>query len=105
MNKVIDLVVLRNEGETSGQLNKKIRNISKKVGEYLQEFDEPGITNKKGNIRKTAHQYSKVFKGEFGQVRDFIVLEATWLGRHEPYTQEVISSYIHDMMLSTDQGK
>ncbi len=101
----IDLVVLRNEGETSGQLTKKIRNISKKVGEYLPEFDEPGITNKKGNIRKTAHQYSKVFKGTFGQVRDFIVLEATWLGRHEPYTQEVISSYIHDMMFSTDQGQ
>ena len=99
----IDLVVLRHEDETSGQLTKKIRNISKKVGEFLPEFDEPGITNKKGNIRKTAHQYAKVFKGTFGQVRDFIVLEATWLGRHEPYTQEVISSYIHDMMLSTDQ--
>lgn len=99
----IDLVILRNESYTSAQLTRKIRNISKKVGEHLPEIETEGITNKKGNIRKTAHEYPRTVKGTFGQVRDIIVLEATWLGYHEPYTNESVSSYIHDMMIDTEQ--
>jgi hypothetical protein len=33
-----------------------------------------------GMIRKAAYNYIKQFKGEFGLVRDVIVVEATWLG-------------------------
>ncbi len=29
---------------------------------------------------KTVHQYEMQFKGEFGQVRDRIIIEATWVG-------------------------
>ena len=53
--------------------------------------------------RKTAHSYSKEFDGVFGQVRDVIIVEATWLGYHEPYTKATVSSYVYQMMLNSNQ--
>ncbi len=101
----IDLVVLRKEGETDNQLKKKIRTISKVVGGVMPEVEIEGITHKMGMNRKTAHSYSKEFDGTFGQVRDVIILESTWLGYYEPYTQRNVSSLIYDMMVNNDQLK
>jgi predicted nucleotidyltransferase component of viral defense system len=94
----IDLVVLRNDAEKDNQLKKKIRTISKIVESIMPEVDIPGLTNKRGNIRKTVHQYNKLFEGNFGQVREHIVLESTWLGNFEPYTIESINCYIAEIM-------
>ena len=99
----IDLVVLRREGETNNQLTNKIKKISKVVGEVLPEVDIPALTQKMGMNRKTAHSYAKEFKGNYGQVRDVIVVEATWLGYFEPYTTKTISSFVGSMMLSNGQ--
>jgi hypothetical protein len=62
-----------------------------------------GLTHKTGMSRKTAHNFSKIFKGKYGQIRDSIILEATWLGYYEPYTEKEVSSFIYEMML--DQGQ
>ena len=94
----IDLVVLRNEGENVNQLKNKIRTISKIVENVLPEIRVEGLTNKKGNIRKTVHQYDRLFKGSFGQVREQLVLEATWLGNFEPFTHEEVSCYAFEVM-------
>lgn len=99
----IDLVVLRKEGESGNQLKNKLKKITKSVGTKLEEVEVDGITHKMGMIRKAAYNYIKRFKGEFGQVRDVIVVEATWLGRYEPYHKQDIHSYIFEMMQSTDQ--
>jgi hypothetical protein len=56
-----------------------------------------------GMNRKTAHTYNKEFKGNYGQVRDAIVVEATWLGYYEPYTTESIVSFVGQMMLDNNQ--
>ena len=82
----IDLVVLRRDGETDSRLKTKIRTIGTVVDTVLPEVVVEGITHKMGMNRKTAHTYNKEFTGDFGQVRDVIVLEATWLGYYEPYT-------------------
>ena len=42
------------------------------------------VTHKVGMSRKTAHKYSKEFTGDYGQIRDVIIVEATWLGYFEP---------------------
>lgn len=94
----IDMVVLRNERETDNQLKKKIRAISKVVERVIPEIEVEGLTNKMGNIRKTVHQYNKLFEGDFGQIREHVVVEATWLGDFQPFTNMEISSYIYDMM-------
>jgi len=99
----IDLVVLRNEGETDSQMKSKIRKISKVVAAVLPEVKVDKITVKKGMNRKTAHTYSKVFSGNYGQVRDIIILESSWLGYYEPYTSKPISSYIYEMMMENGQ--
>lgn len=99
----IDLVVLRREGETDNKLNTKIRKISKVVNETLPEIDIEGITHKMGMNRKTAHSYSKEFQGNYGQVRDVIIVEATWLGYFEPYTSKKVNSYVGDMMIVNGQ--
>lgn len=94
----IDMVVLRNERETDNQLKKKIRAISKVVERVIPEIEVEGLTNKMGNIRKTVHQYNKLFEGDFGQIREHVVVEATWLGDFQPFSNMEISSYIYEMM-------
>ena len=97
----IDLVVIRRIGESNNQLTNKIKKISQVVSEVLPEVEIPEVTQKMGMNRKTAHTYSKEFQGNFGQVKDVIIVEATWLGAHEPYTTRPISTLIFEMMLST----
>ena len=94
----IDLVILRNEKETGNQLKKKLKTISKYVENVVPEIEINGITNKKGMIRKTAHSYEKSFSGKFGQIRNFIVVESSWLGNYEPYETGFVSSMIYEMM-------
>ncbi len=99
----IDLVVLRNPNDTGNHLKKKLKSISKCVENIVPETDIEGITNKKGMIRKTAHSYEKQFSGKFGQIRNFIVIESSWLGNFEPYEKGLISSMIYEMMKATNQ--
>jgi len=99
----IDLVVFRNKGENDNQLKKKIRQISKIVEQIIPEIPVEGLTNKKGNIRKTVHQYNRYFDGDFGQAREQLILETTWLGNYEPFTIEKVGSYILDLMHQTEQ--
>ena len=99
----IDLVVLRREGEANNRLTEKIKTISKVVSSVLPEADVEGLTNKRGMNRKTAHSYNKEFQGEYGQVRDVIVVEATWLGYYEPFTTRKLNSLVGEMMLNNGQ--
>lgn len=101
----IDLVVLRNDGENDNQLKKRIRAISKVVEKVIPEIEVKGLTNKMGNIRKTVHQYNKIFEGNFGQVREHVVVEATCLGDFEPFSEMQVGSYIYEMMKSKGQDQ
>jgi hypothetical protein len=101
----IDLVVLRREGESNNRLTTKIRTISDVVNAVLPEVNVDGLTQKMGMNRKTAHFYNKEFKGDYGQVRDTIVVEATWLGYYEPYTTKSIVSLVGQMMLDNKQSE
>mgnify|MGYP000571973783 CR=1 FL=1 len=100
----IDLVVLRREGESNNKLTTKIKTISNVVSNVLPEIEIAGLTHKMGMNRKTAHSYNKEFKGEYGQVRDAIVVEATWLGYFEPYTTKSICSFVGEMMINNEQS-
>ncbi len=99
----IDLVVLRKEGETDNKLKTKLKTIGKIVSNQLPEIKDYDLTHKRGMIRKTAHSYTKQFEGEFGQVRDAIVVEATWFGHYEPYTTKTVSSFVCEMMYANGQ--
>jgi hypothetical protein len=101
----IDIVVLQYPGENDNRLKKRIRDISKLVEGVMPEVEIAGITNKLGQIRKTAHTYSKGnFNGSFGQVRENIILEVTWLGNFEPFVTREVSSYLTRMMEITGQS-
>ena len=100
----IDLVVLRRAGESNNRLTTKIRTISDVVNAVLPEVNIDGLTQKMGMNRKTAHSYNKEFKGDYGQVRDAIVVEATWLGYSKPYTTKSIISFVGQMMLDNNQS-
>ena len=99
----IDLIALRKEGESNNQLKNKIKQISEVVAKVIPEIEVEGVTHKMGMNRKTAHAYNKVFDGKFGQVRDVIIIEATWLGHFEPFIQKTISCYIYEMMMTIGQ--
>lgn len=99
----IDLVVLKRDGEGGNQLKNKLKRITNLVSTKLTEVDEEGITHKVGMLRKIAYSYPKTFTGRFGQVRENIIVEATWLGRYEPYHTTPISSYIFTMMEAAGQ--
>jgi hypothetical protein len=99
----IDLVVLRREEETGNQLKNKLKKITREITAPFTEVAMEGITNKLGMIRKIAYNYPKIFKGNYGQVRDAIIIEATWLGYFEPYSKRILNTYIYDMMMATNQ--
>jgi hypothetical protein len=99
----IDLVVLQEEGESGNKLKNKLSKITTAVEKVLSEINLEGVTNKRGMIRKVAFEYPITFKGDFGQVRKQIIVEATWLGRFEPYHQQNISSYVFEMMKEVGQ--
>jgi hypothetical protein len=99
----IDLVVLRREGETDSKLKSKLKVVSTVVEAVLPEVPIEGITHKMGMNRKTAHAYNKEFKGNYGQVRDVLILESTWLGYYQPYTTKRIVSFVGQMMLDNNQ--
>lgn len=99
----IDLVVLRRDGESNNKLTTKIKTISEVVTTVLPEVHVATLTQKMGMNRKTAHAYSKEFEGDYGQVRDVIVVEATWLGYHEPFTSKSVVSFVGQMMLDSGQ--
>lgn len=101
----IDLVVWRREGETNNQLTNKIKNITSIVHAVLPEVNIEELTQKRGMNRKTAHLYPKEFKGDYGQVRDVIVVEATWLGHSEPFTTRKLQSFVGEMMVSNGQDQ
>jgi len=94
----VDMVVLNN-GESGNKLKNKIKAITDAVNTVMPEIEIEGITNKLGQIRKTAHQYKRGnFQGVFGQVREQIIVEATWLGSSYPYTEAEVSCYVTEMM-------
>jgi len=96
----IDLIVLRRDRESNNRLTTKIRAISEVVNAVLPEINIEELTQKRGMNRKTAHSYNKEFQGDFGQVRNVIVVEATWLGYYEPNTVKSINSFVGEMMLN-----
>jgi predicted nucleotidyltransferase component of viral defense system len=99
----VDLVVIRREGETDNKLKHKLKDVENAINGTLPEIEIQGLTHKVGMSRKTAHSYSKEFTGAYGQVRDVIVLEATWLGYYEPFTKQNINSFVGEMMHSAGQ--
>jgi len=99
----IDIVLLKQEKESSNQLKNKLKKITKIVGEHIPEIEIEGITNKKGMIRKTAHNYPKIFEGLFGQIRDNLIVEATWLGSFEPFEKGKLNALIYEMIFETNQ--
>lgn len=99
----IDLVVLRKSGETDNKLKSKLKTISKVVETIMPEVEIADITHKMGMNRKTAHTYVKAFEGNYGQARDVIVLESSWLGHYEPYTTKSIGSFVGNMMVNNGQ--
>lgn len=101
----VDIVVIKEENESGNQLSKKIKAISKHVAGILPEKVVEGITSKHGNFRKAAHEFEKVFDDDYGQVRPDIILEVSSLGNYEPHTDEVVSSYITEMMVDQDQDQ
>ena len=99
----IDLVVIRREGESDSKLKSKLSKISSTLSSVLPEVHIEGLSHKMGMNRKTAHSYTKEFTGKYGQVRDTVVLESSWLGHHEPFSRRVVNSYIGEMLLETGQ--
>jgi len=94
----VDIVVICKETETDNQKKAKIKKIGKLVEKTIPETTINGLTNKKGNIRKTAHQYNRLFNGDFKQVGEYVVLEVSWLGNSEPFIKSSVTCYISEMM-------
>lgn len=95
----IDLVLLQDEPLTDNQRKKRLKMIGSAIEPVLPEIELPELTNKRGMIRKTAHTYPQQFTGEFGQIRQQIILECSWLGNFEPYQEAQVISFIGQMML------
>lgn len=102
----MDLVVLRQEGESNNQLKKKLKTITSKIPEPLNEVDIPGITLKKGMIRKIPYDYPRIFPENYdGQARENIIIEVNWFGCFEPHSKKEVNTYIYEMMIESGQSE
>lgn len=101
----IDLVVVKSPENSGNQLKNKTKKISKVLEPYFPEIEVEGITQKMGMNRKTAHSYVKEFAGDYGQVRDSIIVEASWLGYFEPNEDKEIKTLVAEMMEKNNQTK
>lgn len=101
----IDLVVVRNVGETDSKLKSKLKEISNSINIDLPEVAIEGITKKLGMNRKTAHSYYKLFSGNYGQVRDILILESSWLGHYEPFSKKGIISFVSEILEKNGQNE
>ncbi len=100
----VDMAVIREEGDTGNRLKEKLKVISKSIEHIMPEIDKDGVTNKKGMIRKTVHQYPKAgMGGSYGQVRDDITVESSWLSTSEPHELTSVSCYVTEMMEAVGQ--
>lgn len=99
----IDLVIMNTGDETANQLKNRLKKVSQILEKHLPEVAVTNITQKMGMNRKTAHTYSKQFQGNYGQIRDVIIIEASWLGYYEPFEQKNIRTFIFEMMLKNGQ--
>jgi hypothetical protein len=93
----IDLVVLRARRRNRQQIKIKIESCKHSYRSRISRSTYRGMN------RKTAHSYNKEFKGDYGQVRDVIILESTWLGYYEPHTTKSIVSFVGQMMMDNEQ--
>jgi hypothetical protein len=99
----IDLVIMKTGEESANQLKNRLKKVSQILEKHLPEVAVTNITQKMGMNRKTAHTYSKEFQGNYGQIRDVIIVEASWLGYYEPYEQKNVRTFISEMMLRNGQ--
>ena len=99
----IDLVIMKTGDETANQLKTRLKKVSQILEKHLPEVAVTNITQKMGMNRKTAHTYSKEFQGNYGQIRDVIIVEASWLGYYEPFEQKNIRTFTSEMMLRNGQ--
>ena len=99
----IDIVVFCRKEETDNQKKLKIKRVSEIVGKVMPEIKIEGLTNKKGNIRKTAHQYNKPFSTTSNGIGEYVVLEVSWLGNSKPSMKSSVNSYINEMARQKEQ--
>jgi len=91
----IDLVVIKEEGETDNSLKRKLKKVTGVLEPVMTVIPEHPLENKRGKIRKVVYVYDKVgVEGAFGQIRDHIVVEASSLGKSHP--SEIVS--VHSLI-------
>lgn len=101
----IDLVVIRRDGEPDSRIKSKLKQVHETVLSDLPEIETPGTTNKLGRIRKTAHDYQKLFEGHYGQAKDVILIESTSLGSYEPFITMNATSFIGNLLANQNQNE
>ncbi|GGX00584.1 MULTISPECIES: nucleotidyl transferase AbiEii/AbiGii toxin family protein [Salegentibacter] len=91
----IDLVVIKEEGETDNSLKRKLKKVTGALEPVMTVIPDHPLENKRGKIRKVVYGYDKVgVEGAFGQIRDHIVVEASSLGKSHP--SEIVN--VHSMI-------
>lgn len=91
----VDIAIIKGQ-KTDAAIGRLIKKIAKDVtAAPFIERDEPGVTSKKGRMRKTLHEYPRAIAAtNFGPVRDRLLLEVNCFGNPTPAMPMEISSFI-----------
>lgn len=100
----VDLAILSN-GLNGSQIKTLIEEVSKELSNLpFAEKNDPSITSKKGNIRRTLHEYPKSKTSlVYGIVREEVLLEINSFNEPTPFEALSITSYIHDFLKTNEQ--
>lgn len=99
----IDLVVIKEKEETDSSLKRKLKTVTSALEGAMTIIPGHPLENKRGKIRKVVFGYDQVgVQGNFGQVRDHIVLEVSSLGNSDPSEEVSVHSMITKFIAATN---
>lgn len=99
----VDLATLC-DGLNSSQIKALITTVSKELTDSpFADKPDNNIETKKGNIRRTLHEYPKLASGDFGIIRKEVLLEINAFTKPSPSNKMTISSFIYQFLAETEK--
>ncbi|MCK5882327.1 MAG: nucleotidyl transferase AbiEii/AbiGii toxin family protein [Bacteriovoracaceae bacterium] len=100
----IDLALIVEEGDSSGQIKSKLKKIEKACAQDFVEVTDDPRTSKGSKFRKTVWRFSKgELTGEYGDAGENILLEVNSFTIPEPHEDLPIESLVAEFLKSTNQ--
>ena len=97
----IDLAILSPGSYTGNQLKNLLKEVTTTIAEGLSIVDGHPAEKKSGRMRALVCSYEKQIDGDFGVIKDYVLIEINCFTDPVPYKELPVNSYIAQFFLAT----